>query len=96
MKHALLTGDILLALSSCKTSFSVTQKWVDTHCSTKKVGAYTVIRCNDLYDTEKVKAVCPEAKIAYDVSNSYVEIKTRCLDSSNITDLIKPVIFNKK
>lgn len=96
MKQILLTGAVLLALSSCKSTFSVTQNWINTHCETKTLGAYTVIRCNNLYETDKVKAICPEAKVTYDVANSYVEVKTRCLDSASITDLIKPVFFNKK
>lgn len=96
MKQILLTGAVLLALSSCKTSFSVTQKFIENNCTTKQVGAYTIIRCDSLYPTDKVKAICPEAKITYDIVKPYVEIKTRCLDSASITDLIKPVFFNKK
>jgi len=97
MKQILLTGAVLLALSSCKsTSFSVTQNWIKQNCTTKKVGMYTVLRCENLYNTEQIKKICPEAKVTYDVSNSYVEVKTLCFDSAGITDLIKPVFFNKK
>lgn len=94
MKNLLFASIALLALSGCN-AVKLTQSWAAKNCTTTQVDNYTIVKCENLYPTEKVKQVCPTAKVEYDIANATVEIKANCLDSLNIFDAVKAIAIKK-
>lgn len=94
MKKTILIALCFIAMSSCST-VKITKDWIGKNCKTENVAGYQFTKCENLYPSDKVKQVCSAATITYDVANASVEIKTKCLDSVNIVDLVSGVI-NKK